>query len=332
MLRLETFLLLFKSVHKKVNVFTSQLEWKKTFTFFLFLILSFAFWFFQSMQEEYETQIVVPVSFRMPAGMAFIEAPPPVVTARVRDRGSVLLNYLFKKITVNVEAGTPSGRVSQAGLSTSDIEALLLKQFSPTTNILSFSPQRIEISYGKRSQKRLPVVFDGDIVAAPGYTVSGDISFDPPLVDVSGGEVVLDTLSEIHTEYAEVKNADKTVVRKLMLRSTDGVALAPNSVSVLIPIEEYTEKTIEIGITGARVPEGYTMRMFPSSAKVTCNVPLSLFKELSANTFAVEASFAELDSLHPGVLPLKLTKKPAGIKQISLSPASIEFILEQTRQ
>ena len=57
---------------------------------------------------------------------------------------------------------------------------------------------------------------------------------------------VLDTLKEIKTIYTEIKKGNKTVTRTVQLEKIDGVTLEPTSVTVTIPIEEYTEKTLEI--------------------------------------------------------------------------------------
>jgi hypothetical protein len=329
-MQLEKVIQLFKPVHGKMKAFVSRFEWKKAFTFLFFLLLSFTFWVLQSMQEEYETQLIVPVAYKdIPLEMAFTHTPPAFITARIRDKGSVLLNYKFKKIIINVEVNKPSG--GKILLPESEIETLLLKQFSPTTSLLNIDPSKIEIAYAKRVEKQLPVVFNGQIHTAPGYIVSGDIECNPPAVDVYACGAVMDSLHEIRTEYTEIKDAGKTIVRKLKLLPVEGAAIQPGIVSVTIPIEEYTEKSFEIKVTAVHVPAGYAMRIFPATVRVTCNVPLSLFKELEETAFSVEASFAALNPDSPGALPLKLVRKPAWLEQATLSQDSIEFILEQIK-
>ncbi|GHT43785.1 hypothetical protein FACS189438_1650 [Bacteroidia bacterium] len=329
-MQLEKVILLFKPVHGKMKAFASRFQWKKAFTFLFFLLLSFTFWALQSMQEEYETQLVVPVTYKdIPLEMAFTNTPPAFITARVRDKGSVLLNYKFKKRVINIDVNKPSGGTIL--LSSGEIETLLMKQLTPTTSLLKIDPQKIEISYAKRVEKQLPVAFNGQISTAPGYIISGEIKYNPPAVDVYAGNVVMDSLHEIRTEYTEIKNANKTIIRKLKLLPVEGAAIIPNVVSVSIPIEEYTEKTFEIKVTAVHVPAGYAMRIFPATVKVTCNVPLSLFKELEENAFSVETSFAALNPDSPGILPLKLARKPAWLERATLSQESVEFILEQIK-
>jgi hypothetical protein len=334
MIRLETIEQTFKSVQKKMKALLPRFQWKEALVFLLFLLLSFVFWMMQSMQEEYEIQIGIPVIYKdIPPDMAFVQSPPSEITVRIRDKGSALLNYTLghKKALIAVDVRETSAAAGIIHLSPKDIEAILMKQFIPTTSLLSFDPQQIEISYSKLVKKELPVYFDGDIRTEPGFLVSGKIVVTPPGVEVFASDVVLDTLTALRTVYTVIENADETITRKLKLQGIEGVTLASDAVSVMIPVEEYTEKTFEIPVICKHVPEGYAIRMFPSTVKVTCNVPLSLFKELSDTAFSVETSVADFDQNVSGMLPLQLTRKPDWVDRVSLSPLSIEFILEQSR-
>jgi hypothetical protein len=286
------------------------------------------------MQEEYEIQLNIPVSYKdMPPDMAFLQSPPSEITARVRDRGSVLLNYTFgqKKASIAVDMQESGGSDNTLRLTYKDIEGIILKQLIPTSNLLSFAPQQIDIPYSKLKHRKLPVYFDGDIRTKPGFLVSGELTVSPPLVDVYAGDVLFESLASLRTVYTEINGADKTITRKLSLRKTEGVVCDPEFVTVTIPIESYTEKTLEIPIRCRQVPPGYALRMFPSVVRVTCNVPLSLFKDLSEKDFEVEVNLVEHELNASGLLSVRLTKKPDWAGRVSLSQDSIEFILEQSR-
>ncbi len=101
--------------------------------------------------------------------------------------------------------------------------------------------------------------------------------------------------------------------------------------TITIPIEEYTEKTLEIPVTCPNLPRRYTLRTFPSVVKVSCNVPLSRFKDVSADDFEIRVSFTDLEQSTSGTLPLLLNKKPSWVDAATISPDRIEFILEQTK-
>jgi len=334
MTRLENMKPSFMYIQGKVKAWLSPFQWKEALTFLFFVCLSFVFWVLQSMQEEYEVQIKIPVTYtNMPQGMAFLQSPPEFITARVRDKGSALLNYTFgqKRARIAVDVNDTPGAQGSFRLSSKFIEGILLEQFASTTHLVSFDPQQIEIPYSRLSKKRLPVRFEGEVRTAAGFLVSGDVEISPAEVDVFAGEAVLDTLKAVSTVYTEIKNGKKTLNRKLKLREAGGALFVPDVVSVFIPIEAYTEKTLDIPVLSRNIPTGYTIRMFPPVVKLTCNVPLSLFKELSEQDFSLEVFLPGIDQNPSGILPLRLTRKPAWVDKSSLSQDSIEFILEQNR-
>ena len=174
-------------------------------------------------------------------------------------------------------------------------------------------------------------MFEGVVQTNAGFKVSGDISITPRSINVYASDVVLDTLKEIKTIYTEIKKGNKTVTRTVQLEKIDGVTLEPTSVTVTIPIEEYTEKTLEIPVICTNLPPHYTLRMFPAVVKVSCNVPLSRFKDVSADDFEIRISFADLEQSASGTLPLQLNKKLSWVDVATISPDRIEFILEQTK-
>jgi YbbR domain-containing protein len=213
-------------------------------------------------------------------------------------------------------------------LSAKDIEGIIMKQLIPSTSLISFVPQQIEIPYSKLQKKKLPVYFDGVIRTELGFLVSGEIVLTPSGVDVFAADVVLDSLTSVRTVYTEINKANKTLTRKLKLQKTEGVRFVPQEVSVTIPIEEYTEKTLEIPLVCRDVPQGYTVRMFPSVVRLSCNVPLSRFRDLSGEDFSVEALLVHPEQNVSGMLPVRLTKKPDWVDRVALSQDSVEFILE----
>ena len=308
------------------------MRYRETFTFIFFLLLSFVFWFMYSMQEEYERQLVVPIVYKgLSPERALIGQVPESITAHVRDRGSVLLQYNLRRLPITIDITEQTDTPSCFVLSDTNVEALLMKYLAPTTALLNFSPRSITMIFDRRVQKQLPVVFGGNIRTAPGYIVSGEITFSPPEVTVFAAAAVMDTLDNIRTEYVEISNAGKPLVRRLRLNPPSGAVVETDVVSATIPVEAFAEKTIETPVVASDVPAGYKMRMFPATIKVVCRAPLSKLRELSPDHFLVEASLDDFEAESPRSLPLRLSFKPMWVEQAVLSQDSIEFILEQIR-
>ncbi|MCC8144728.1 MAG: YbbR-like domain-containing protein [Tannerellaceae bacterium] len=333
MSRLENINNSFKSVPEEINTFLRRQRWKEVLIFIFFVLLSLGFWMLQSLQQEYEIDITIPVRYKhAPLDISFNEIPPDKVVAHIRDKGSVLLNYTFGRgfipIEINMKEVAVNGSFS---VKRREIESNIQKQLIASTSLLSFEPSQIDISYSTRQRKEVPVTFTGRIDIERGYQQAGNITFEPATVSVYAGASTLDTLTAIKTNFIEIKKGNKTITRAVQLQKLPGTSLEPEYVTVTVPIEEFTEKIIEIPVVCNNLSWGYTLRTFPPLVKVVCNVPLSRFKELSAEDFSIEISFYDLEQNISGTIPVKLTKKPEWIQNITLVPDRIEFLLEQDR-
>lgn len=330
--RLENILQSFKSAGRGIKTYFRHYRGKNVLIFLFFVLLSFSFWVLLSLQEEYEIQVSIPIRYKnMPNDVVFVQTPPTEITARVRDKGTVLLNYsIGNKISVlDIDLTDISTKGGVFVFPAKNVEGTIMKQLISTTNLINFNPTQIEIPYSKLTNKKLPVVFNGDIRTEAGFKVSGEITIEPPYVDVYASDIVLDTLLTISTVFTEIKKGKKTITEELKLNKPEGTTIEPESVTITIPIEEFTEKTLDIPIISKGVPDNFTIRMFPAKVQVICTVPLSRFKELSEEEFLVEASIEDTEQHISGMLSVTLIRKPDWVEDVSLNPSSIEFILEQ---
>lgn len=55
----------FKSARMKINAFLRRQRWKEALIFFSFVLLAFGFWLLQSLQQEYEIEISIPVRYKI---------------------------------------------------------------------------------------------------------------------------------------------------------------------------------------------------------------------------------------------------------------------------
>lgn len=309
-------------------------KWKEALVFSAFVLLALGFWLLQSLQQEYEIEVAIPVRYKnVPNDIAFDGQIPDRINARVKDKGSVLLNYTFGRgfapIEVNMKA--TEGKSGDTIIAKRKIENDILKQLLNTTTLTDFIPHQIEIGYSKRMHKQIPVVFDGDIQTEPGFLLSGEIILKPGYVSVYASKSLLDTLQAVRTMPVHIVKGNKTITRTVQLQPVAGANLEPAVVTLTVPIEEYTEKTLEIPVTCTGIPIHYTVRIFPPTVKVNCSVPLSRFKELSENQFAIRIPFAQLEQNLSGTLPIHLSEQPEWVRTATLTPDKVEFILEQNR-
>lgn len=332
MIRLDGLIRTFKFVATDLKAFLHRVRWKEALIFSCFVLLAFGFWLLQSLQQTYETDLSIPVRYtNVPANIIFDSNIPDNIKVSIRDKGSALLNYTlgqkFHAITIDLEKlslDTSSFIIDKKRLET-DIQ----KQILSTTTLYSFDPQHIVLNYGLRKSKEVPVVFNGTVNTETGFLVSGDIIISPSHITVYASESLLDSIQEVRTAFMEIKKGKKTLTRNTELEPINGANLGTERVSVIIPIEEYTEKTLQVPVKIVNVPEIYRIRFFPQTVEVHCNIPISKFTDLNEEDLTIQVSFEDLKDNVSGSLDISLKEKPDWVRNYNINPDRIEFILEE---
>lgn len=322
----------YHTVLEDIKAFLHRQRWKEALIFSCFVLLSFGFWLLQSLQQEYETDMSIPIRYNnVPDDIIFTNKVPQAISIRIKDKGSALLNYTigqkFRSITVDM-----TGVSKESGKFVIDkkfIEAEIQKQVLATTTLYSIDPQSITLRFGMRKDREFPVVFQGNIQTEKGFLVSSDIQISPSHITVYASDSILNSIQEIKTVYTEIKNGKKNITRVVGLQPIEGTNFETNNVSVTIPIEEYTEKTLLIPVNITGVPANYKIRTFPQEVEVACNIPISRFKELTEDMFAIEIPYTQLEENVSGTIDVQVSKKPDWVRYCHVSPAKIEFLLEQ---
>ena len=324
----------FKSVLIRTKVFFRRQKWKETLIFLLFVLLSAGFWYLQSLQEDAELKIVLPVKYRnIPSNMTLAEDNPTSVTFKVKDKGLVLLGYSwlnkFAPIEVNPKGirDESDGRFTVSG---KIIESAMARQLMSSSVLTGIDPQTIEVRYGILQYRDIPVVAEVSIWPEPGFQVSDSVKISPASVRVYASSNIVDSLQVLKTEPAELKKVTETKELTLRLQKIPGVHMDTDEVKVTVPVEEFTEKRLSIPVLCDDLPEKYKLYAFPSSVEVVCNVPLSRFKGLTEADFEIRIPFFEFDANRAtGKLSVYLNRQPAWLVRPTLNPDIIEFILEQ---
>ena len=325
----------FKSTCKMIKVFFLRLGWKETLIFLFFILLASGFWLLQNLQQEYEVEIFIPVTYKnMPEEMVSTENYPQEIVAKIRDKGTALFNYTWFRTSHPVEVDLADLRKERSmQVSRRTIEASISKQLIATTSLLNIEPQTITIEYAELQHKDVTIEIDIAVSLEPGYQISGSMTVAPEKVRLFANSDALDTITSVKTAYSEINRANKTQVLTLRLQQFAGIQMEPEEVTVTIPVEEFTEKRITLTVMCNDLPDYYVLRTFPSSVEVVCNVPISRFRELAESDLEIQIPFQEFEAIQTeGRITLYLTKKPLWITHPVIIPDAIEFIIEQNSQ
>ncbi len=315
---------------QKIGNFLFSEKNRKFLIFLFFLMVSTVFWLIQTLNDDYETEVTIPLRLKnVPDNVVLTQEPPKEIRLDVQDKGTVLMNYLFGQtfypLTIDFKEHAKSGHVQ---IPLSSLQKSINAQLATSTRVISEKPDTIDIIYTQGEAKKVPVQLTGKFTAGKQYYIA-KVHVQPDSVMVYAPHNVLDTLRSMPTTYTELIDMCDTTYVEIPLKHIKGVKTIPEAVKTRFVLDIYTEKTVEVPIVGVGFPEDKSLKAFPSKVKVSFQVGLHLFKSITAEQFRIEVPYEELSKSTSDKYTLHLKMMPKEVKRIRLSPESIDYLIEQ---
>jgi YbbR domain-containing protein len=309
----------------------TKLERKRFLALLSCLLLAISGWLVMALNNKYVyTAKTVLVYKNFPQNKAFHPLQSDTVDLQVEGTGWQLL---FARLRVN----PPSISIGLDKLNNKDY-ILFSEQLSSVNNqlettqkIISVRPDTLYFDFSKRTVKRVPVKLLSAFQFAAGYGISDDMEITPNYVTVSGPEPDIKQIEEWKTDTLKLDQIQGTTVARIAMRQNKlkNVSIFPSTVEVKIPVDEFTEKTVELPIKILNNPEYYSVKLFPKKVKVTFLVALSSYQQVNEEFMEASVDLNEWKTLRHQKLRVKLTRFPEYCKSVRLSPDKVDFIIEE---
>jgi YbbR domain-containing protein len=309
----------------------TKVERKRFLALLSCLLLAISGWLVMALNNKYVyTAKTVLVYKNFPQNKAFHPLQSDTVDLQVEGTGWQLL---FARLRVN----PPSISIGLDKLNNKDY-ILFSEQLSSVNNqlettqkIISVRPDTLYFDFSKRTVKRVPVKLLSAFQFAAGYGISDDMEITPNYVTVSGPEPDIKQIEEWKTDTLKLDQIQGTTVARIAMRQNKlkNVSIFPSTVEVKIPVDEFTEKTVELPIKILNNPEYYSVKLFPKKVKVTFLVALSSYQQVNEEFMEASVDLNEWKTLRHQKLRVKLTRFPEYCKSVRLSPDKVDFIIEE---
>ncbi len=322
---------LYLKYSKKIKNFLLSPKSREFLIFLFFLLMACCFWLLQTLDNEYETELSIPLRIKdVPEEVVITTEPISDIKVKVKDRGTVLFNYLLKRqfSPINIDFAEEVVKDNHVKIRTSDLERKIINQLNVSTRLLSTYPDTIEYYYSSGRSKLVPAKFGGEVSPARQYYIS-DILLSPDSVTVYAPSSILDTLTIAYTHHVEINNVSDTLSRVIELAAIKGVKFVPNKVKCTFLTDIYTEKTIEVPIIGANFPPDKVLRTFPSKVQVTFKIGMGDFKYITPEDFLIIVPYDEIVNSDAPKCKVSLQRYPTNVSQIRIIPDQVDFLIEQ---
>lgn len=298
--------------------------------FLLFLAVSYVFWLLLTLNHEIQEDVEVPISIvNVPDSVTFISDVPTAVKVSVRDKGSVLIRYKMGGVkTMKLEWADYASTDSKFMMGKVDLGARLRDYFGSSSQIVTIVPDSIRINYTTSPGRKVPVVVRADVHAALGSVVNGPLTIDTDSVTLFALNDLPLNLNSVETIPIVRSNLDDTSKITVRIDPIPGVRIIPDEVTITVPVEPLIARRQMASVVVKEIPEGKGLLTFPSKVEVSYLVPMSAY---NSEPFDVKAyvSFDEAVRATTSKIPVRLSLIPELYRNVSVSPDSVEYIIEQ---
>jgi YbbR domain-containing protein len=309
----------------------SVTERRRLSAFFTCLVLAVVAWLIITLSSSYNYTVKEILNFRnAPLKRAFHSLQSDTVSVTMRGNGwQMLLSKMNEENkTLKVDLGTLD---TDAYIVLSSQLHQINAEKAVKNEIIAFTPDTLYFDFTNRSVRRVPVRLIKSIKYQQQFTQSGSSIIKPMYVTISGPSNVIDKITEWHTDSLVLKNIDEDVQTGVNLQAPaeGNISIYPKTVQVTVPVDEYTEKTMEIPVKLIDNNEFFNVKVFPQKVKVTFTVSLNRYAEIDEDLFEAQADFDLWKLYGYNSLPVKITHMPSFCKIVRVEPANIDFIVHK---
>lgn len=290
---------------------------------------AFFFWLLLQFASTHTTVREVNLAITPPSGKAIVTLPPRNLKVSVEAFGWHLLTT-SDSYHVNIPLEEKTTRYN---LRREVIEGMILEDLKDakdvTVSLQGFSTQWIELE--DQSSKKVPIVVQRDYSLAEKGVIANDLIVQPDSVIISGPEGLIANYD--HWPTALVQFSDRLVdtqfVTTVLEKAQENVQLSLDSVSILIPIERYTERSVLVPITLLNQGQD-SIRLYPDLAAVKFQIGISDYDKVDKADFELVTDFAEADLRSDNnTLIIRPGKYPEFIdsSQVRIVPRVTQFFL-----
>lgn len=303
--------------------------------FAIFLAVSASLWFLLKLSHEYTTDIQYPIELvSPPAGKMLIGEPTRSVRLKVKAHGYTLLKYKASALKSPVKL--PIGDYYSEGAGNSGFYMLtrgfrqnFVSQVRGDLDLQGIVTDTIFFQMAGVIEKEVDVTPRVNITFAKQHMLSGEIEASPSRIRIIGPKAILDTISRVNTKPISTEILSATKTYQVDLQQISQVIFSVSSVSLTIPVERFTETSLEVPVKLTNVPDSIKLVVLPSKITVKCNVPMAQYFTLKPTSFELSCNFHERDSVANGKIKLHLSETPSFVSRVTFSPEYIDYFTHE---
>jgi len=310
---------------------------KRLFVFLIFVIIATIFWFLNQLEQEYETNVTLPVRYtNFPEDKILVNDLDKYFDIRVKGFGYKLLEYKisnkFLPFVIDVNSITMrmysrKDYVKFYAL-TRNLSDKIEQQLSSELQIITIEPDTLFFDFADRIHKKVPVVSRVKPLPASQYMIKDQILINPDSITISGANPIIDTINQVYTKKVEINDLTQNFQEFVAIQRYDNVDYSDEKVKISITIEKFTEGNLKVPLKVKNVPDSLILRTFPDEISVSYFVALSDYDKVLPQFFDAEVDYNDIN-INNNKVKVRVTNWPDYIRSLRFYPQAVEYLIER---
>jgi len=300
--------------------------------FSVFLLISASIWLLNALSKNYTSILEYPLEYtNFPEGKVFVGELPGHLDLQINAHGYALLNYrMFKKtdpLDFNVSAFNLSRGQdgSSTYMLTRYMKDQIARQLPPELQLLEIKPDTLYFQFSEKVTRMVKIQPDFGFSIVNQFTIKDRILLTPDSVEVTGPDLILDTLASIYTERLDLGELTKNYKDRVRLSKKADLTYSVSRVECFIELERFTELQVSVLIEALNLPDSILLQTFPSSINLNCKVGLSNYERIESYPFRAVVDYEKIDE-RVQTLNVSIQNLPDYLLGYEYYPKTVEFL------
>lgn len=324
-----------------LNMFKKKITNPNILIFLFFLLISTILWLLIVINKEYTTTIQVPIKYvNVPGKYDLPTEDQEFLQVTIQGEGYSLLqekiegvklplviNFEEQKKSFNLKTNLNS---NYSYIVVNELIKLLSTRYNENIKIISVKPDTLYFNMANNLlSKKVPVKSEIKYTIHSDFIRVGNDLLKPDSVVVTGTKDLVDSIKFVSTNYEDIGEIRENNSKAVSLSHISNIRLSTSIVMFTVPIERFTEKTVEVKIKPYNFSDSLSYMLLPDKVFVSYKVPISLDDKIDSSNFVVSADYnlRKKDNIKVDVMSLN-----TNIQLTKYSPAIIRFIIEKKNQ
>ena len=306
--------------------------------FAFFLLLSFIFWYLNSLGKNIESDLKYPVRYiNLPKERILSEDLPSRLELYLKGPGYSVLKLklsgsraplILDISTINYRR-VPGSKTLSYYILSSGLIPKLKSQLRTECEIVTIKPDTLFFTFDRIIAKAVPVIPDVEILTEKQYSVKGNIQVNPDSVILTGPKHIIDTVENVKTRFKRLTGVDETITRSFMLKTSKEYSSSVKKVTVTIPVEQFTEAEIHVPVKIINCPDSIDIKIFPDEVTVRCQVAVSDYNQFKERPFEVVLDLNKVNLNSTDKIPVEIPNVPPFVNSLRVTPSKVDFLIEK---